>query len=107
IIDIVVGIVVGLWDIIAGILTLDWSRILGGLIEIIGPILSLIGQLISIVTLGSLVGAFYDSARDWQLRDFVRDLLTKKYGDNKVLLASIMDSLGVDSGGFGFRLQGR
>ncbi len=107
IIDIVVGIVVGLWDIIAGIFTLDWSRILGGLIEIIGPILSLIGQLISIATLGSLVGAFYDTAKDWQLRDFVRDLLTKKYGDNQELLASIMDALGVDSGGFGFRLQGR
>lgn len=107
IIDIVVGLVVGLWDIVAGIFTLDWSRILGGLAEILGPIVSLIGLVISIATLGSLVGAFYDTAKTWQLRDFVRDLLTKEYGKDKDLLASIMDSLGIDSGGFGFRLYGR
>ena len=107
VIDLVVNIVVGLWDIVAGVFTGDWTRVLAGLGEIIGGIVNFVLELIPIVTLGTLVGAFADGANDWNLRDYVRGLLMNKYGSDPKTLAAIMDALGVDSGGFGLRLQGR
>src|SRR5258708_11710684 len=107
VIEVTVNFVVGLWDIIAGIFTWDGTRILGGLGEIFGGGVVLILELIPIATLGTFVGAFKDGANDWQLRDYVRGLVKDKFQGDPDTLASIMKSLGVDSGGFGLRLQGR
>src|SRR5260370_20364616 len=78
VIDLIVAVVRGIYDILAGIFTWDGTRILGGLIEIAGGVVGLVSDVISIATLGSLVGAFQNGADDWQLRDYVRGLIENK-----------------------------
>jgi hypothetical protein len=111
VIEVVVNIVVGIVDVLVGIFTFDWSRIVGGLVEIFsGPLVLLFNDILPIATLGSLVGAFNTAGKDWLLRDYVRGLIDSKYTDDppEVLTRSkIKEALGVDSGGFGLRLQGR
>jgi hypothetical protein len=65
VVDIAVGGIIGLFDIIVGIFTGDWTRALGGLIEIFAPIGVLILDVVSIATLGTLVGAFTKSGNSW------------------------------------------
>jgi hypothetical protein len=104
-VDIVVGLVKGLVDIVVGIVTGDWTRVLGGLIEIVAPVLKMAFDLLSIATLGTLVGAFVGNANNWALREHARDLLDKRFAGNDDMLMKARDALGIDSGGFGLRLQ--
>jgi hypothetical protein len=104
-IDVIVGFFVGLTDIIVGIVTGDWSKALGGLIEIFAPIGILILDSISITTLGTLVGAFQTGANSWALRDHVRNLIDAQFGRDPKTQMAIKDALGIDGGGFGLRLQ--
>jgi hypothetical protein len=106
VVDTVINIVKGLWDVLAGIFTLDWSRIVAGLGEIVGAVILLVLNLIPIVTLGTLVGAFVEEINKWRLRDFARDLLEKKYKKaDPAGFDRMVDALGLKSGGFGLRLN--
>lgn len=105
VIDVVVGVVTGLIDIAVGIFTLDWSRVLGGLIEIFVPIITLGIYLSTIGTLGSLVGAFSRGADRWSLRDHARTLLMTRFGDNKALFDAATAAVGTEGQGFGLRLS--
>ena len=71
-----------------GIVTGDWTRALGGLIEIVAPIVKLAVDLVTIATGGTLAGAFLDSTNRWSLRDHARDLLNTRFaGDSDTLMA--------------------
>lgn len=94
----------GLWDIVAGIFTLDWRRILDGLIQIlVGAVLGLIG-LLRIVFLGDLVDYIIEEINRARLREYVRGLLESKYSDET--LDRIKDSIRLDHGAFGLRMRG-
>jgi hypothetical protein len=106
VIDLGINIVRGTWDVLAGIFTGDWSRFLAGLGEIFGGALIFGLQILSIVTLGTLIGTFVTSVNAWELRNYVRGLLQNKYGTkDPVGFGKMVDALGLDSGGFGLRLR--
>lgn len=102
-IDIVVDVLTGLWDVIVGIFTLDWRRILDGLIKIVvGVVLGLV-RLIRIALLGDTIDYIIGEINDWRLRNYVRGLLEAKYtGDT---LQQIKDAIRLDHGAFGLRLS--
>jgi hypothetical protein len=101
-----VNIVKGLIDIFAGIFTLDWSRIVAGFGEIVGGALAFVFDLIPILIGTSFIGAFVDAIRGWQLRRYVKQLLTDTFGDDPDALQRMLDALGLTGGGgFGLRLE--
>ena len=104
VVDLIVAVVLGLVDIIVGIFTLDWRRILDGLLRIgIGIVLGVIGIVRVIIlcdTFDYIRGEFDKSS----LRSHVRKLLEAKYrGDT---LTQIADRIRLDYGAFGLRLTG-
>jgi hypothetical protein len=104
IVDFVVDVLLGLADILIGIFTLDWRRILDGLLRIgIGALLGLIGIvriLILCDTYDYIRGEFDTNA----LRSHVRGLLVGKYSADT--LKQIADAIRLDHGAFGLRLTG-
>ena len=108
VVELVVNVVRGIVDIVAGIFTWDGTRVLAGLGEIVGGVVLFGTELIPIVTGGTLVGAFTTAGESWALRDFVRDLINAQFPPNSLAAGTgraILDALGVDGGGFGFRLR--
>lgn len=107
VVDLIVNVIKGLVDIIVGIFTGDWTRVLAGLGEIIGGIIAFVAEIIPVLIGGTLVGAFDDARKGWELRDFVRDLLNKKYMDSDPEgLKRMLAALGLTGGGgFGLRLD--
>jgi hypothetical protein len=105
VVDLIVDIVAGLWDVIAGIFTLDWRRILDGLIRIgIGVVAGVLG-LVRVALLGDTVDFIIDEIEKGQLRDHVRGLLEAKYKGDQ--LEQIKDAISLDHGAFGLRLTAR
>ncbi|MCM0676765.1 hypothetical protein NCC78_19045 [Micromonospora phytophila] len=103
IVDLVVDIAVGLWDVIAGIFTLDWRRILDGLLRIgIGVVLGII-RLGRIVFLGDTIDYIVEEINRGRLRAHVRGLLEAKYSGDT--LADIKAAIRLDHGAFGLRLH--
>jgi len=106
VVDLVVNVLSGIVDIVVGIVTGDWTRVLAGFGKIIGGVVAFVLDVLPILTGGTLVGAFDRAGKKWALRDFARDLLEKKYkaadpeGFDRMAAA-----LGLDSGGFGLRLD--
>lgn len=95
----------GLWNVIAGIFTLDWRRILDGLIQIVAGAINLIATLARIQYLGDTLDYIIEEYNRGQLRDYVRKLLEKKYSGDE--LQHIKDTLRVDHGAFGYRIPMR
>ena len=109
----IVGIVVGfvkdlfggLWDVIAGIFTLDWRRILDGLIRIfVGAFVGFFG-LLRIILLGDLIEFITEEINKGRLRKHVRKLLEAKYSGDT--LEQIKTAIRLDHGAFGLRLSAR
>jgi hypothetical protein len=94
-----------LWDVIAGIFTLDWRRFLDGLIQIGTGLIDLIATLARIVFLGDTLDYIIEEYNRGQLRDYVRKLLEAKYSGEE--LQNIKDKLRVDHGAFGYRISMR
>jgi hypothetical protein len=105
VVDVVVAVVVGLFNIIVGIFTWNWARVWDALVDIVASVVGLVWDVIRTATLGSLIGAFVDGANAWSLRGFVRGLIDGNRAYNDEQRAGIKEALGVDGGGFGFRLQ--
>jgi hypothetical protein len=104
-VDIVVGVVTGLFDIIVGIITLDPARIWDGFLEIIIPVVKGAVDVFRIGTGGDLIGFFVDETNKWRLRNYVRGLVdgNRAYtGDQR---RRIKSALGIDEGSFGLRLR--
>ncbi|MET7752970.1 hypothetical protein [Micromonospora sp. NPDC005367] len=103
-VEAVVQIVGGLWDVIVGIVTLDWRRILDGLLRIvIGAVLGII-RLGRIVLLGDTIDYIIEEINKERLRRYVRGLLEAKYAGNR--LSQIKEAIRLDHGAFGLRLHG-
>jgi hypothetical protein len=105
VIDLVTGILSGLWDVLVGIFTLDWRRILDGLIQIGTSIIDTFFTLVRIITLGDTLDYIIEEYNRGQLRDYVRQLLENKYSGDE--LESIKRTLRVDHGAFGYRIPMR
>ena len=106
VVELIINVVKGLIDIVVGIFTLDWSRIVAGFGEIIGGALAFVIDVIPILIGGTLIWTFDDARKGWELRSFVRDLLSKKFMDTDPEgFMRMVDALGLDSGGFGLRLD--
>ena len=104
--DLVVAIIHGGWDIIAGIFTWDWSRVWDGFIEIVGAAGGLIGDVIRTVVFPcGLYGAFRESVNKEHLRLYVEDLIDKSDRFDESQRAQIKEALGINGGGFGLRLR--
>lgn len=102
VVEIVRDVLSGLWDIVVGIVTLDWRRILDGFIKIgLGVVLGII-RLWRIVWLGDTIDFIIDEVNRWRLRNYVRGLLKEKYSGDT--LDEIKESIRLDHGAFGLRL---
>ncbi|HSE65228.1 MAG TPA: hypothetical protein VLG15_16615, partial [Thermoanaerobaculia bacterium] len=104
IIDFLVDVLLGLADILIGIFTLDWRRILDGLLRIgIGAVLGLlgIGRILLLCDTFDYIRGEFDTS---SLRSHVRGLLAAKYRGDE--LAQIADAIRLDHGAFGLRLTG-
>jgi hypothetical protein len=94
----------GLWDVVAGIFTLDWRRILDGLIGIgLGVVVAVFG-IGRIVLLGDTIEFIIEEINRSRLRSHVRSLLeaSEYSGDT---LAEIKAAIRLDHGAFGLRLR--
>src|SRR6266516_187594 len=103
VVDLIVNVLVGLWNVIVGIFTLDWARIVDGLLGILAGVLGFVGDVIRIASLGDAIGFYIDRVNKWRLRDYVRGLVEAKYDGD--LRQQIEDNLGLGLTDFGFRLK--
>ncbi len=95
----------GLIDVIVGIFTLDWARIVDGFFQIFGSIIEWGFGIFRVVTLGDTIAFIIDEINKGRLRNHVRTLLEEKYSGD--ILDEIKDALSVDHGAFGWRTGGR
>jgi len=102
--DLVVAIIKGGWDIIAGIFTWDWSRVWDGFMEIVGAAGGLLGDLIRAFTPCGLIGGFRESINKWRLRGYVEGLIDNHQRFSAQDRAQIKQALGINGDGFGLRL---
>lgn len=94
----------GFVNIIAGIFTGDWRRILDGLIGIVlGFVLTFI-QAIRLVLWGELVAFVMDEINDGRIRAHVRGELAKRYSGQTY--EEIKRAINLDYGPFGLRMTG-
>jgi hypothetical protein len=106
VIELVVNVIKGVVDIVVGLVTGDWTRVAAGFGEIVGGVVAFVLDMVPIVTGGTLVGAFDKERKGWELRNFARDLLDKKYmAADPAGFDRMVTALGLDSGGFGLRLD--
>ncbi|MBM0226882.1 MULTISPECIES: hypothetical protein [Micromonospora] len=104
VVEAVVDIAAGLWDVVIGIVTLDWRRILDGLLRaVIGLVLGII-RLARIVFLGDTIDYIIEEINRERLRRYVRGLLEAKYSGDT--LTEIKEAIRLDHGAFGLRLHG-
>ena len=103
VVDIVVGVLGGLWDVIAGIFTLDWRRILDGLIKIGATIVQGAINLVRIFLLCDTVDFIRGEFDKKALRDHVRGLLDTRYEGQA--RTDIAEAIRLDVGAFGLRLD--
>lgn len=99
-----VDLAAGLWDVVVGILTLDWRRILDGLIRIgLGIVIATIGivRVLLLCDTFDFARSYYDKRK---LRAHVRTLLERRFDTEQ--RSQIGDAIGLDHGAFGLRLSG-
>jgi len=102
VVNIVSAVAGGLWKVVVGIFTLDWHKILDGLIEIgLGIILGAI-RLFRIFFLGDTIDFIIEEINKARLRDHVRKLLEATYSG--ATLDQIEDAIRLNHGAFGLRL---
>ena len=92
----------GLWDIVAGIFTLDWRRILDGLIQIVAGFIDGLLKLLRVVFLVDTLDYIITEIQRNQLRAYVRTKLGFKYSGRD--FQDIVDTLRIDHGAFGYRI---
>jgi len=103
--DFVASVAIGIYDIVVGIFTGDWARVWDGLVEIFKGIVALVLDIFRVVYLGDTIDYIRDGINKSGLRDYVRELLEKKYEGKQ--LEAVKDALGIDYGAFGFRIPAR
>lgn len=104
-ITLITGVLSGLWDVIVGIFTLDWRRILDGLMGIGLAVVDAVLTFGRVIFLLDTLAYIIDEYERGELRDHVRGLLEGKYSGEQ--LKAIKGALRVDHGAFGFRLSAK
>jgi hypothetical protein len=74
--------------------------------EIIADVVELVLNVVRFVTLGTVFGGIRDAWQAEDLRDFVIDLLGKRFANNPPTQARIRANLGLDGTGWGFPMKG-
>lgn len=105
IIDFIVNAFKGLWDMIAGIFTLDWRRILDGLIQIATAAIDALATLLRVLFLLDTLDYIIREIQRGKLRVYVRTKLGFKYAGQE--FQDIIDNLRIDHGAFGYRIPMR
>ena len=105
VIDVIVAIVLLIVNIVIGIVTWDWGRIWDALVDAFSSVVGLAGDIVRLMTLGSLVGEFRDRANKWSLRNYVDGLIDNNRAYTPDERQRIKKAVGIDGGGFGFRLR--
>jgi hypothetical protein len=107
-VDMVRNVLTGLWDVIAGIVTLDWRRILDGLLGILVGLVDGILRLARIVYLVDTLDFIFTEINRERLRRYVRKILEAKYSgdEDQIKLEQIKEAIRLDHGAFGLRLNG-
>jgi hypothetical protein len=95
----------GLWDILAGIFTLDWRRILDGLIQIVAGFIDAFLTIVRVVFLLDTLDYIITEYQRGRLRVYVRTKLGFKYSGQE--FQDIIDNLRIDHGAFGYRIPMR
>lgn len=95
----------GLWDVIAGIFTLDWRRIIDGIIQIVAGFIDSLLTVIRVVFLLDTLDYIITEIQRGQLRTYVRTKLGFKYSGQE--FQDIVDNLRIDHGAFGYRIPMR
>ncbi len=104
-IDFIVNVFEGLWHVIAGIFTLDWRRILDGLIQIVTAIINTLFILLRVLFLLDTLDYIITEVQRGQLKNYVRTKLGFKYTGQE--FQDIIDALRIDPGAFGYRIPMR
>lgn len=104
-VDWVVNVVKGLWDIIAGIFTLDWRRILDGLLQIVLETINAALTLVRVAVLLDTLDFIITEIQQGQLKAYIRTKLGFKYSGQE--FQDIIDNLRIDHGAFGYRINMR
>ena len=104
VVDVIVAVFSGLWNIVVGIFTLDWRRIVDGLLDIglgiFGGIIGL-GRIFLLCDTFDFARSFFDKGA---LRNHVRDLLDSRRLTDETR-DQIAESIGLEHGAFGLRLS--
>lgn len=95
----------GLWDVVAGIFTLDWRRILEGLLDIACTVVDTVLGLARVLFLIDTIDYIITEIRRNQLKAYVRTKLSFKYSGQEFL--DIVENLRIDHGAFGYRINMR
>ncbi|GAA4729172.1 hypothetical protein GCM10023216_20780 [Isoptericola chiayiensis] len=106
-VNLIVALAVGLWDVIAGIFTWDWERVWDGLVSIVGGVIVAVLGLLRVGLLLDTVDFVREEVQESRLRDHVRGLLARRFARDPESLAAALRAIGVDHGAFGLRLLGR
>lgn len=96
------NVLAGLWDVVVGIVTLDWRRIVDGLMGIGIAIIEAAFTFGRVIFLLDTLAFIIAEIERGQLRDHVRALLEAKYSGDT--LAVLKDALRVEHGAFGLRI---
>jgi hypothetical protein len=95
----------GLWNILAGIFTLDWHRIIDGLIQIVAGFVDSFLTIARVVFLLDTLDYIITEIQYGRLRVYVRTELGLKYSGQE--FQDIIDNLRIDHGAFGYRIPMR
>ncbi len=95
----------GLWDVIVGIFTLDWRRIVDGIIQIVAGFIDSLFTLLRVLFLLDTLDYIITEIQRGQLRAYVRTKLGFKYSGQE--FQDIVDNLRIDHGAFGYRIPMR
>lgn len=105
IVDFIVNAAQGLWNMVAGIFTWDWSRFFDGLFQLLGSALDTFLTLLRVIFLLDTLDYIITEYQRGQLRTYVRTKLGFKYSGQE--FQDIIDNLRIDHGAFGYRIPMR
>lgn len=107
VVDFIEDVIVGGFDILVGIFTWDWARVWDGFERIVVGAVTFGVGIFRIASFGDTIDFIREEVNKSRLRNYVKDLLEKKYGDQEEVLEAIKDALGIDAGAFGFRIKAK
>jgi hypothetical protein len=106
VVDLIVGILSGLWKVIVGIFTLDWRKFVDGLIEIGSSLVDGVFKVIRILVGLDTLAYIIEEIQRGRLRDYVRTLIDGTSHSDEVK-QRMKNAIRVDHGAFGLRLTAR